>query len=97
MIHMENNLRFIAIIPARWASSRFPGKPLADLAGMTVIERVCRRVSEAVSDVYVATDDTRIYDAVTQFGGEATAAAPTGALRPLRNWWPKGKPPLTTP
>ncbi len=71
MIHMENNLRFIAIIPARWASSRFPGKPLADLAGMTVIERVCRRVSEAVSDVYVATDDTRIYDAVTQFGGKA--------------------------
>ena len=61
--------QFIAIIPARWASSRFPGKPLADLGGMTVIERVYRRVSEAVDRVIVATDDQRIFDEVTRFGG----------------------------
>lgn len=68
---MQKDPRFIAIIPARWASSRFPGKPLALLGGKTVIERVCRRVSEAVDDVYVATDDERIYNAVTAFGGNA--------------------------
>lgn len=61
--------KFIAIIPARWASSRFPGKPLADLGGLTVIERVCRRVSEAVENVYVATDDQRIFNEVARFGG----------------------------
>lgn len=60
---------FIAIIPARYASSRFPGKPLADIGGMTMIERVYRRVKLALDSVYVATDDERIAQAVKSFGG----------------------------
>ncbi len=61
--------RFIGIIPARYASSRFPGKPLAVIGGMTMIERVYRQASEVLDDVRVATDDQRISDAVTAFGG----------------------------
>ncbi|MGN1172165.1 MAG: cytidylyltransferase domain-containing protein, partial [Muribaculaceae bacterium] len=61
--------KFIGIIPARYASSRFPGKPLADIGGMTMIERVYRQVSKELEEVYVATDDSRIYDAVKSFGG----------------------------
>lgn len=64
-----NKEKFIAIIPARYASSRFPGKPLADIAGMSMIERVYRRVRMALDNVYVATDDERIAIAVKQFGG----------------------------
>lgn len=64
-------MRFIAVIPARYASTRFPGKPLALLGGKTVIERVYRRVASAVTDIVVATDDRRIHDAVTAFGGRA--------------------------
>lgn len=67
----ERTMKFIAIIPARYASSRFPGKPLAMLGGMPVIQRVYRQVSAVLDDVYVATDDARIYDAVTSFGGKA--------------------------
>lgn len=62
---------FIAIIPARFASTRFPGKPLAILGGKTVIQRVYEQVSTVLDHVYVATDDQRIYEAVTQFGGRA--------------------------
>lgn len=62
-------LKFIGIIPARYASTRFPGKPLADLGGMTMIERVYRRVKEVLDDVVVATDDERILCAVEDFGG----------------------------
>lgn len=62
--------KFIGIIPARYASSRFPGKPLADIGGMTMIERVYRQVCKELDEVYVATDDNRIYDAVTAFGGK---------------------------
>ena len=64
-------MRFIAIIPARYASSRFPGKPLALLCGKPVIQRVYEQVSQVLDDVYVATDDSRIYDAVVAFGGRA--------------------------
>ena len=64
-------MNFIAIIPARFASTRFPGKPLAVLGGKTVIQRVYEQVSTVLDHVYVATDDQRIYDAVTQFGGQA--------------------------
>lgn len=64
-------MNFAAVIPARYASTRFPGKPLAMLGGMTVIERVYRRVSEVIDDVWVATDDDRIYNAVAAFGGKA--------------------------
>lgn len=63
--------RFVGIIPARYASTRFPGKPLAMLGGKTVIERVYTQVADALDDAYVATDDTRIFDTVTGFGGKA--------------------------
>lgn len=62
---------FIGIIPARYASSRFPGKPLAMLGNMPMIERVFRQVSKVLANVYVATDDQRIFDTVTGFGGNA--------------------------
>ena len=64
-------MNFIAIIPARYASTRFPGKPLAILGGKTVIERVYEQVQQVLEAVYVATDDERIYDAVKAFGGQA--------------------------
>lgn len=59
----------IAIIPARYASTRLPGKPLLKLGDKTIIEHVYRRVSEAVTDVLVATDDERITQEVERFGG----------------------------
>ena len=62
-------MKLIGIIPARYASTRFPGKPLAILGGKTVIERVYEKVSSVLSDCYVATDDQRIADAVEAFGG----------------------------
>ena len=65
-----NDLKFIGIIPARYSSQRFPGKPLADICGMTMIERVWRQTRRALDDVYVATDDERIADAVNSFGGQ---------------------------
>lgn len=64
-------MKFIGIIPARYASTRFPGKPLAILGGKTVIERVYRQVEGVLDDVVVATDDERILRAVEQFGGKA--------------------------
>jgi 3-deoxy-manno-octulosonate cytidylyltransferase (CMP-KDO synthetase) len=54
-------LRFVGIIPARFASTRFPGKPLVDIGGKTMIQRVYEQVSKALTDVYVATDDQRIF------------------------------------
>lgn len=62
----------LAIIPARYASTRFPGKPLADLAGKTMIQRVYERVKSAavIDDVVVATDDQRILEHVLGFGGK---------------------------
>ena len=67
------NPRILAAIPARYASTRFPGKPLARLAGMPLIEHVYRRAAAApgVERVVVATDDARIVQAVEAFGGEA--------------------------
>ena len=64
-------MTFTAIIPARYASTRFPGKPLAVLGGKTVIQRVYEQVSNVLSEVYVATDDDRIYQCVESFGGKA--------------------------
>ncbi len=64
-------MKFIGIIPARYASTRFPGKPLALLAGKPVIQRVYEQVKSVLDEVYVATDDTRIYDTVKSFGGNA--------------------------
>lgn len=64
-------MKFISIIPARYASSRFPGKPLALLGGKYVIQRVYETVEEVLGEAYVATDDERIYNAVVDFGGKA--------------------------
>lgn len=63
-------MNFIGIIPARYASTRFPGKPLALLGGKTIIERVYRQVNDILDATCVATDDRRIYDAVKAFGGK---------------------------
>lgn len=64
-------MKFIGIIPARYASSRFPGKPLALLGGKPVIQHVYEKVASVIETAYVATDDTRIYDTVKAFGGKA--------------------------
>ncbi len=69
-------MKFIGIIPARYASSRFPGKPLAKIGDMTMIERVYRQASKALDEVIVATDDSRIADAVEAFGGRAIMTSP---------------------
>ncbi|MDR1937221.1 MAG: 3-deoxy-manno-octulosonate cytidylyltransferase [Tannerellaceae bacterium] len=63
-------MRFIGIIPARYASTRFPGKPLADLGGKPMIQRVYEQVRNVLDAVYVATDDRRIEAAVKAFGGK---------------------------
>jgi 3-deoxy-manno-octulosonate cytidylyltransferase (CMP-KDO synthetase) len=62
---------FVGIIPARFASTRFPGKPLVDIGGKSMIQRVYEQVSKVLNHVYVATDDQRIFDAVLAFGGKA--------------------------
>ena len=62
-------MKFVGIIPARYASTRFPGKPLAMLGGKPVIQRVYEQVSAIVEDAVVATDDERIFAAVEAFGG----------------------------
>lgn len=64
-------MQFIAIIPARYASTRFPGKPLALLAGKPVIQHVYEQVTKVLPEAWVATDDSRIFDAVERFGGKA--------------------------
>lgn len=63
-------MKFIGIIPARYASTRFPGKPLAEICGKTVIRRVYEQATQALDTVVVATDDERIYNAVEAFGGK---------------------------
>ncbi len=62
-------MKFIGIIPARYASTRFPGKPLADMAGKPMIQRVYEQVQKVLDAVWVATDDIRIEAAVKAFGG----------------------------
>ncbi len=69
-------MQFIGIIPARYASTRFPGKPLADIGGKTMIRRVYERASEVFSHVVVATDDERIQNEVQSFGGEVVMTSP---------------------
>lgn len=63
-------MKFIGIIPARYASTRFPGKPLALLGGKPVIQHVYEKVATVLEAAYVATDDERIYDVVKAFGGQ---------------------------
>ena len=75
----------LAVIPARYASTRFPGKPLADRTGKPLIQHVVERVqlSKSVGRAVVATDDQRIFDAVTAFGGDVimTGDHPNGTSR----------------
>ena len=65
--------KFLGIIPARYASSRLPGKPLADINGKTMLEHVYRRalISDVFFRIIIATDDKRIYEAAEKFGAEA--------------------------
>ena len=63
-------MKFIGIIPARYASTRFPAKPLARLGGKTVIERVYEQVNGVLDEAYVATEDARIEAEVKRFGGK---------------------------
>ena len=63
-------MKFIGLIPARYASTRFPGKPLALLGGKPVIQRVYEQVTSVLDDACVATDDERIYNCVKEFGGK---------------------------
>jgi 3-deoxy-manno-octulosonate cytidylyltransferase (CMP-KDO synthetase) len=67
----RKEIRFTGIIPARYASSRFPGKPLALIGNKPMIQRVYEQASKVLTDVYVATDDNRIIECVTKFGGKA--------------------------
>ena len=64
-------MKYIGIIPARYASTRFPGKPLAVLGGKTVIQRVYEQAVSVLPEAYVATDDERIFACVEAFGGRA--------------------------
>lgn len=64
-------LQFAGIIPARYASSRFPGKPLVLIGNKPMIQRVYEQARKALETVWVATDDNRIFDAVKNFGGNA--------------------------
>ena len=66
-------MNILGIIPARYASTRFPGKPLVDIAGKSMIQRVYEQAKKCIdlAEVIVATDDGRIYDHVVNFGGLA--------------------------
>jgi len=66
-------MKAVILIPARWASTRFPGKPLAMIAGVSLIQRVYERAKQArrANAIFVATDDQRIADHVASFGGKA--------------------------
>lgn len=72
-------MKRIAVIPSRYGSSRFPGKPLALISGKPMIQWVYENVSKTpiLDDIYVATDDKRIYDCVESFGGKALMTAST--------------------
>ncbi len=73
--------RILGIVPARFASSRLPGKPLVDIAGKSMVQRVVERAMRAggLVDVVVATDDPRIMDHVQRFGGKAVMTSTTHA------------------
>ena len=71
-------MRVLAVIPARYASTRLPGKPLADIRGKPMIQHVWEhaRAAGLVDDVIVATDDARIATVVKGFGGRAVMTSP---------------------
>ncbi|MGE0562019.1 MAG: 3-deoxy-manno-octulosonate cytidylyltransferase [Flavobacteriales bacterium] len=71
-------MKILGIIPARFGSTRFPGKPLIDIDGKTMIQRVYEQAKQttALADVMVATDDDRIFDEVARFGGKVVMTSP---------------------
>lgn len=71
------NAKILGLIPARYASTRFPGKPLADIGGKPMIQRVYERAASVLEHVYVATDDERIATVVRAFGGRVVMTADT--------------------
>lgn len=71
-----NGYHFTGIIPARYASTRFPGKPLAAIGNKPMIQLVYEQASMSLDTVFVATDDLRIFDAVVDFGGKAVMTSP---------------------
>lgn len=73
---MTHSNKFLGIIPARYASTRFPGKPLALLGGKPVVQRVYEQVAGLLDHVAVATDDERIAQAVDDFGGNVVMTSP---------------------
>ena len=77
-------MKFLALIPARYASTRFPGKPLADLMGKPMIQHVYEKAHAVFDACYVATDDPRIEQAVLSFGGRVVmTSSESQRYRPL--------------
>jgi 3-deoxy-manno-octulosonate cytidylyltransferase (CMP-KDO synthetase) len=72
----SSKYHFAGIIPARFASTRFPGKPLAMIGNKTMIQRVWEQACKSLDKVYVATDDERIFNSVLSFGGKAIMTSP---------------------
>jgi 3-deoxy-manno-octulosonate cytidylyltransferase (CMP-KDO synthetase) len=72
----NSQLLFAGVIPSRYASSRFPGKPLAMIGNKPMIQRVYEQASKSLKLVYVATDDERIFSAVVKFGGKVVMTSP---------------------
>jgi len=72
----ESGYQFAAIIPARYASTRFPGKPLVMIGNKSMIHRVYEQALKSIDLVYIATDDQRIYEAARQFGGNVVMTSP---------------------
>lgn len=70
-------IRFLGIIPARYASTRFPGKPMAIVNGLPMVQRVYQQASRVFDKVYVATDDERISSLVESFGGKVVMTSPS--------------------
>jgi len=75
MKHLQKNV--LGIIPARYASTRFPGKPLAIIRSKTMIKRVYEQVAEVLDQLWVATDDERIAEEVKRFGGRVCMTSPS--------------------
>ncbi len=72
----DKGYQIAGIIPARYASLRFPGKPLVMIGNKPMIQRVYEQAAKSLDIVYVATDDKRIYDTVMNFGGKAVMTSP---------------------
>lgn len=73
---LYSQINFTGIIPARYASVRFPGKPLVMIGGKSMIQRVYEQACKSLENIFVATDDERIYNAVLNFGGKALMTSP---------------------